>query len=465
MCHLSCVTVMCLAALAACGDDGDAGSTTETSVDTSGDGSAETVAPTDSAGELETTAGDTLDAPAGRASFQFVDDSPDLNPIGGVIVWWTPPGGPRVETVADDQGRITFEGIDWSNGSAEILGVKGDYAPTGARVDEAFLASDRFPGSDSGHKYLKLTPFALPPRVTWTGAATSMTDPASRITVSIDVYGASTASTAPFRLLVPPSSTFNWSAYSWRLISSDTRGYEAQILDFASGQMQSGAESFEESIDFIADAATPRRATGAFPVINSARSMLGAVGAGGVLVWARRNLAGQIGIAERIAVSANGANMEFDATWIEPDWADLITTAYSLTGGGEHSVTLVRGVPREGVGAVALMVPPTWQDPSPVHPLDEPLRWVTDEPDVPVVLTVVIPSGGTVRLGGRWVLPPGTTEFTLPAELPGGISLFDYLGPNALAAQVDLCEIDRSLSDRFCARYATSKTLGLARPR
>lgn len=460
MCHLATVTVICLATLVACGDDGDSGSTTETSIDTAGDVTSET----------ETTAGDTendtVPTPEGRASFQFVDDSPELNPVGGVIVWWTPPGGTRIETTADDEGRITFEGLDWSKGSAEILGVKGDYAPTGALVDEAFLASDRFPGSESGHKYLKLTPLAPPPRVTWTGTATGMTDPTSRITVSTDTWGPSATGTLPFRIQVPPSSTFNWSAYAWRLISSDTRGYEAQILDFASGEMQSGAESFEASIDFAADAATPVRASGTFPVMNSARSTLGAVGAGGVIVWARRNLAGQIGTAERVAISGNGANVEYDAAWIEPSWADLMTTAYSLTGGGEHSVTLLRGPPRQGAHEVPLMVPPTWQESTgPIHPIDQPLRWVTDEPEVPVVLTVVIPSGGTARLGGRWALPPGTTEFTLPAELPGGVALFDYLGPNALAAQVDLCEIDRTLSDRFCARYATSKTLGLARPR
>ena len=255
-----------------------------------------------------------------------------------------------------------------------------------------------------------------------------------------------------------------WIASIRRLMSSDARGYEAQILDFASGLLQGGAEDFEASIDFVTDAATPLRATGTFPVINSARSGLGAVGAGGEIVWARRDLAGQIGNAERIAVSADGANVEYDAAWIEPGWADLITTAYSLSGGGEHSVTLVRGAPREGAHEVPLLVPPTWQDPSPGHPIDEPLRWVTEEPDVAVVFTVVSGAGANVRLGGRWVLTPGTTEFTLPAELPGGIDLFSYLGSNALSAQVDLCEIDRALSDRFCARYATSKTLALARP-
>ncbi len=460
--HLISVTVLCLAALAACGDDGEPGSTTETTettVDTSGDVAAETEATPDSAAEAEVDA-----APGGRAAFQFVDDSPEMRPVGGVIVWWTPPGGTRIEATTDDEGRISFEGIDWSKGSAEILGVKGDYAPAGARIDEAFLASPRFPGSDSGHKYLKLTPFGSSPQVTWTGTATGMTDPASWITVSVDAYGASITSTQPFALRVPPSRAFNWSAYAWRLTSSDERGYEGEILDFASGPLMSGADDFEASIDFVADAATPLRATGSFPVITSARSTLGAVGAGGVVVWARRNLAGLIGTAERIAFSADGANVEYDAAWIEPGWADLVTTGYSLSGGGEHSLTLVRGGPREGAHEVPLMVPPTWQDSNPGHSIDEPLRWVTDEPDVAVVLTVLTGSGPNARLGGRWVLTPGTTEFTLPVELPGGIDLFGYLGSNAVSAQVDLCEIDQALSDRFCARYATSKTLALARP-
>ena len=153
-----------------------------------------------------------------------------------------------------------------------------------------------------------------------------------------------------------------------------------------------------------------------------------------------------------------------DSAWIEPGWADLVTTGYSLSGGGEHSLTLVRGGPRAGAHEVPLMVPPTWQDSNPGHSIDEPLRWVTDEPDVAVVLTVLTGSGPNARLGGRWVLTPGTTEFTLPVELPGGIDLFGYLGSNAVSAQVDLCEIDQALSDRFCARYATSKTLALARP-
>ena len=64
-----------------------------------------------------------LDGGGGGESITFIvvewsTDSEDWVPMEGATVAFDAPGGERTETVSGADGKVTFEGVDWSLGTA-----------------------------------------------------------------------------------------------------------------------------------------------------------------------------------------------------------------------------------------------------------------------------------------------------------------------------------------------------------
>lgn len=418
-------------------------------------------APVDAAGEIEEVGPEVVGA---SLSFQFAA-GPRMQPVGDLIVWWTPPGGTRREVTSDSSGRVTFDDIDWSRGTAEILGVKPGYAVVYARVDQAFIASNAYPRTAAGDPILVIDPLEedATPTIEVTGRAQGMSDPQAVLVVSGDTtgiwhmeYGAN------FALTPPPSTAFNWVAHTW-VGTREGRTATAQIPEWAVGHSPGGAEDYVMPIDFVADGVVPTRRSLSFELPQSARSTIGTLGVPAFVVWAKRDFVGFIGGSENVRISEDGARVEVDASWVVPDWADQVTTGVSLQGGGEISAAFVLGLPDEALPRLRLMVPPTWVGGTGARAIDEVLTWVTEEAEAPVVITVTIGSGDNARVGGRFIYAPGTTTATLPAELPGGLDLFGYLDSTSLSVRVGVCEVDPAISQGLCTRYGISKMVPLTR--
>jgi hypothetical protein len=106
------VAVLCgaFALVAGCGSDGSSSETT--------------VRPDD--------AGQDTTPPAATGTLSVLVVAPNLLPnsprkdipVAGAVVGLDKPGGEHVESTADASGKVTFTGIDWSSGTASVVGYK-----------------------------------------------------------------------------------------------------------------------------------------------------------------------------------------------------------------------------------------------------------------------------------------------------------------------------------------------------
>ena len=72
-----------------------------------------------------------LDGGGGGESIIVVEwstDSEDWVPMEGATVAFDAPGGERTETVSGADGKVTFEGVDWTLGTAAATAHQPDYA-------------------------------------------------------------------------------------------------------------------------------------------------------------------------------------------------------------------------------------------------------------------------------------------------------------------------------------------------
>lgn len=450
----------CLAFLA-CGDGDDSGAS-DSAVDTQAldatvaDSQVADTAPADTQ-VADSAPVDT--APATPSiSFQFVQEL-DGPGVPAVSVAWTPPGGSRIETTTDADGRIAFYDLDWTKGRALLVGRKDNYVVRGGLFGEEIVDDPSLIRNAEGDVLVLTNPTARPTRIAVNGTATGVgTGAYLFVSAALPDNPQSVGQGPRFELSVPPATPFDWTAFSWAWDGATTGRNIGNIIgDWASGSSPGGADDFTMDIDLAGQSMAPKTVSGTFPLFSSDVSRLDETGIARVGVFAR-DASGLIGSVPRSTIAEDNLSASYDLEWIEPDWATNPVVVFSLSTNSEQSMQALAGWPTAGPQEVSLPVPPTWSDASGPRAINAPLTWTVGDPTGWVSLLLVVePGGPNERIGAVFNLPRGTTTFTIP-ELPGAWDFFEDGDVAALGAILTTCTpADSAVIPQGCAKYALSK--------
>jgi len=445
--------------LAACGDDGG---TTVDAVDTGLADTAPDSAADTAPDAAEDTAADTAVAdvtadvgPLARVSFQFLEwlDGP---PVSGVSVRWTAPGGEMEEATSDDEGRVSFSGIDWSKGHAMIVAARPGYAVRGAAGDRASFESADVLLTAGGDIFVPMPAIGNAGWVHVTGNAVGA-DASGYLVVKTDLLAtsASVANGTRFDLVVPPDTPFNWTAVSATIVATgDPRVIDSPQVGWATGQFPGTPDDAEMPLDLTLGHIASTSHIGSFPNVASDTSTLDEVGVGRVYVHGH-SYNGLFGLTSSSSPREDGSAFDYEVEWIEPTWMTDPVTQYEIQSELELTGMLVPGLPPSADALVDLLAPPSWTSAAQTA-IDQPLTWdaLPDGVRINVVLTDGVrrdaPELAVFFLGA------GTTSFTLP-RLAGDVDLFALAESAQLGVRAVACETDvDAIGPGRCARYAHS---------
>jgi hypothetical protein len=377
----------------------------------------------------------------------------DPAPVEGALVAFDAPGGARTEATTDAAGHATFDGFDWSAGTASVTAWHEGYG----------LAS--LVGLDGSVEEVtvELTNVDPWPRDGWVEVSgTVLNPPAGALAYNVFAtvpsvwYGGAGPG---YSLTVPPDTSFTLVATSsgtsqnWLLVDQDPVTAATTVdLDFATPAPFSSV-------------------TGSFPMPTRTDSLLRR-GTGQVNVqWSRRP--NGHGFFERVAyigyathtptVSADGNSIEYEIGWTPPSWAVEPATRFNmLAGSGTNmdpsSSAWVDGYPTEGAQDIVLLDAPrmvTPSSPSDSHPIHDPIEWELFDTGVQVELQILRENGYYAPLTELWAIraPVDATSITVP-QLPSGVDYFDVLGSSLLQARVRI--VTEAPTEPCYFRMATS---------
>lgn len=452
-----CSLVLALS-VAACGEDEEGrGGDTAPTVDTRDTTSSDT-APSETS---DTVPADTS-PPGERFAVQFLE-AIDGDPVPGVAVTWKPPGGARVEGVADAQGKITLEGIDWSKGALTLFGHAPGRAAQGAIFTKADLEdTDSFYTSE-GAFFLVMPPLTPTPTITVVGQAAGMSNPGHYLVVATDhpTMPFSAEAGANFRLALSSAAPFNWSAFEWFANTRDGgRNIDNTVVQWATGSHGGFADDGTMSLDFGTQSMAPKSVTGTFPLFRSETSTLREKGVARVSVYGNHLPSGLVGTVPSSTVDDLATKVDYQVDWIEPEWASEPLTAFDLTTNSEVSRVLVQGWPTAGSQDIALPVPAVWVTPNAGASVDDVLEWVNEEPELYVMLQITFGTQPSSPVGVMLHLPPGTTRAEL-GDIMGSFDVFAESGESLLGASLVGCALDGEIGARLCSRFSVSKRISL----
>ncbi len=465
-------TVLSCLAFLACGDDAESGvadsvADTQAPDATVADSQVADTAPADTQ-VADSAPADT--APADTAivapsfSVQFVQEL-DGPGVPEVAVAWTPPGGSRIETTTDANGRIAFYDVDWTKGLALLVGRKDNYVVRGVLFGEEDLDDPSVIRNAEGDVLIVTSPTAQPTRIAINGTATGVASGAYLFVAAALPDSPQSVGQGPrFELNVPPATPFEWSAFSWAWDGETTGRNIGNIIgNWAAGSSPGGADDFTMDIDLAGMSMAVKTVSGTFPLFSSDVSNLDEIGIARVGVLAKDGM-GLIGSVPRSAIAEDNLSASYDLEWIEPEWATNPVVTFSLSTNSEFTLMSVPGWPTAGPQAVSLPVPPTWSSASGARTIDAPLTWTVGDPTGWVNLFLLVgPSGPNERVGAVFNLPRGTTTFTIP-ELPGGWDFFEDGEVGVLGASLTTCTpAVPAFIPNWCVKFASSKRTPIGR--
>ena len=427
-------TAACAAALAiACGND-------ESGVDGAGGGDG---------GRTSGWGGRPVMVPpagAGGASLTFVVvDGSKANDdkwptIAGAKVAFDAPDGARTELTSGSDGKVTFEGIDWSKGKASVTAHLDGYS----LWSSVGLSETRIAAAPKIHDAWPLilvnrSP-TIPKMVSVSGTATGFQDPAHRLIVNVanTTFPSSKiewqgTSDATFTVSVPSDEPFMIQGFEMTPPVALEHGYDQPIHQMLQVSFDPiTADKTGVVLDFKANAAAmktadvwmtlPKRTDS--PVRNGYPvGLVCPVGSIACTGW-----------STHVAISGDGNQVDDSLFWAEPSWATEPLTwihVYAKAPGSIGANTLVswrfvQTCPKAGLMG-ALPDSPQWVLPaesvSDVYPLHQPLEWKLFEEASYVDLTLL--RGKTLV----WMVEagPNATSLTVP-PLPSGVDPADVFG-------------------------------------
>ncbi|MCC6522656.1 MAG: hypothetical protein IT373_08360 [Polyangiaceae bacterium] len=350
-------------------------------------------------------------------------------PIAGATVAFDAPGGERTELTTGADGKVTFDGVDWSLGLGSVTAY-GDghamYSVVG--LDAARVASLRL---IDGGVFLALPtlPGAVD-TVTVSGTITGFQDAAHNAVVNVvgSMTGSewSGASSGTFSVMVPSGVPFTLQALEMtQQPLASGQGYDMPVYQVSHHDFAATSSDVSGAVlDLSTSTLALQTADVSWTTPSRAESRVRAgFGVGLVCPWGSTACTGW---STHIDISAGGNQFDDSLLWVEPTWAETPTFFARVYDGNELiSFRRSMGWPQGGfVGS--LPDTPEWVTPSAGthHPLHESLSWQLFDTGVPEVMLMMM-KGATLA----WVVSAGAdaTSLAVP-ELPSTVDSAALLG-------------------------------------
>jgi hypothetical protein len=449
------------AATAACG-----GSDSDASTGGSG-GSGGLSGSGGAAGAAGSTVGAKLDV---DAVMPDPSDPTKTVPAKGTLIAFDLPGGVRVEKTVDDNGRATFEGVDWSKSPSGFI---TGYLP-GRRLQslgnltaenvQALLA--RF-----GTKVLTLNMFPTPePFVDVSGTATNMSVATHRLLVAPTVPGVAQDGVGlSFSVKVTPGRDFSLVALEYAPVTPSTVSTRGEELTHVAWAELNHAAVSTATTGLTIDLGTPLTAidvSGSFAIPTHGTSNFFDTAKGSLITSSVESTeSGYLGRLRKIDVSSDGKSFEYDMSYVSIAAApNLFTHYYVWAASGAIAAILKTGAPTPGMQDGVMPEPVVLAQAS--VDLGSPVTWSTndvDRSDATLGLNAWITNATTSVSVWNVRMPAGTTELTLPA-LPTGADPDTVLGSGNLTTRIEVCALDAPEPfSNWCTRWSGSPSLVIVR--
>jgi hypothetical protein len=372
----------------------------------------------------------------------------ETEPAAGARAVLDRPGGGQEELAVGADGRVTFEGLDFSLGKATVTFWDEGYVLTAiTNVGEAGVPAPI-------HLLRRVEPGDV---VTVSGTVSGMMDAAMNTLVMSTTTGGFYNGGPSYSMEVPTGEAGEMVVFEYSS-SNVTRGSEATLHQAVTVPLS--APAADTTIDF--DFATPATLTtvsGSIPAPSSLRGD-SALNTGEVFIRVSGNDIGGafLGTQTRFEESASG--FDYDLSFVELAAAAEPYTAFIVNDLPEQSLVFVEGWPTAGMQDIELLDPPTVLEPDFGVDLawSATVRWESvDLNDVGAAIQVF--DQDLDRLRAVTLVVPGVGSARLP-QLPSGVTMDDVLGGGTPEARVALCD-PRPARPWTCDRIAVGRAFGV----
>lgn len=359
--------------------------------------------------------------------------------VEGATVALDAPSGERFEQVTSDNGRVTFENIDWSAGQTSITVYKNGYMML------SILDIDTSNTDQGLPVYLPKMASDQPESVTISGTITGMTDPAHMLVVNVLNAPVATEwqgnGSQTFTVTVPRGQRFTLQALEITAENLPSgQGYAITVYkvmhrDFEPVDANTGGVALNLPLHQV-----PTYTADTWVLLPQRADSPLRTGSAACWVFDSRS-SYSIGWAAHVDISADGN--QFDATllWTQPTWSQSVETVCQVSDSGEMgaSVVYVEGYPQPGELETLLDLP-RWvapSNPGVPHPISENLEWeLFDTPDYTRLYVTRDGRAIWTVIGGH-----GSTSLSIPA-LPSSVASADFLGSAPLPAYLQVACVD-----------------------
>jgi len=426
--------------LAACGDD---------FVEPTGTGGAGATGGSGGAGGTVGTATGTFSAMVYEVG-PYDQGVASPTPMEGATVAADLPGGERVEATTGADGQATFEGVDWSLGTATVTAFSPGYRP----ITWMGLTEE-----DQRQTYYMFNVDA-PPWAPVSGTASNPDPQSTTLTLSPTVPGTGHQSSSfDFTIGVAPDTPFSLVALQWAFGPTPSSNREVSQDFFGWTHVEHAAITGPTTVDVdLADQLTPVAVAGTMVLPTDPASALRTDG------WAYYQVqtwdtGAYLGFVTRTHLAASEDEFTYVGEHVVvPDAGDVVTVYY--VGFGDGGITVIReaGYPEDGATIQGFLEPPNITRPANPGvgvPLTDPIELATPDSDVEVVTLGILKQGAP-----RWILSAkaGATTFEVPA-LPSTANPAEVLGGGVLEGVIYL---QADCDELECARYVGSEPFRLS---
>lgn len=358
-------------------------------------------------------------------------------PIATSMVTFDAPGGERMEATTGADGRVTFEGIDWSLGSGAVSAFRMEHSMRSiVNLDAAHFAQlDRIDGA----VVLLLHPHALPAieTVVVSGTVVGLVDPAHEIFVSVLRGSTGSGWTGPgnstFPITVPKDEPFTIQVFEFEFAAVRSgQGFDRTIYGMMHRDFAPISANTQVVLDFDVDEVPTFTAD---VWIDLPPRVESSIRHGTPYCYACGfDSLYCSGWPTHADISADRSRFDFSFLWAEPAWMQAPVTYCRLDRENEVSFIFVDGYPQPGSLGQLLDIP-RWThppDPSFAWPLGEVVAWELFDEEIDNTELHIYRNGQTL-----WVASagPNATSLILP-ELPSMVDPAVFLGPDPLFAQL-----------------------------
>jgi len=374
-------------------------------------GDASVDAPVDAAvdGSVEAAVDASTDATpdAGIQSLTFLVYTPGLygaadKPVDKAWVAFDMPDGTRIEKQAGVDGKVTFEGIDWTAGSAcATASLQGYDMYSECGLSPARIAKLPPWSLDNGAVKLalyELSSPASPATVTVSGKAKNLTNPTQRYVVNVLRSEVGTAwqgkGNQSFTVQVPKGKDFVLQAVEADQATNLPSGLGFQAKTYKVMQKAFTALSQDTTgveLDFAADAVTTQTADITVGLPARVDSPLLAAYPNCFVCNGESTYCNGWSTSTEIVPATN--LLKASLVWAAPSWATEVQTycyAYN-TSTEDVSYIYENGYPKAGALGSPMLDVPRWKTPASAgtpHPLYSPIEWELFDQGVEVLLNV-----------------------------------------------------------------------------